>query len=119
MKNNPVMPFVLIMVMGIALMFTLSFFALNQEAADGEEGGESNGEQVAGTPEELYQSAGCISCHGGNYEGVGSFPTLTGVGDKLSSDEIKDLLRNGKGVMPGGLVPEEQLDGMTEWLSSF
>ena len=105
--------------MGIVLMFGLSFVGLNQEAANGEDGGESNGEQVAGTPEELYQAAGCIGCHGGNYEGVGSFPALTGVGDKLSADEIKELLRNGKGSMPGGLVPEDQLDGMTEWLSSL
>ena len=119
MKNNPVIPFVLIMVMGIALMFTLSFVGINQETADGEDSGESNGEQVAGTPEELYQSAGCIGCHGGNYEGVGSFPALTDVGDRLSADEIKDILRNGKGAMPSGLVPEEQLDGMTEWLSSL
>ncbi|MBD3107590.1 cytochrome c [Bacillus sp. AGMB 02131] len=118
MKNNPVIPFVLIMVMGIALMFTLSFVGLNQEAATEEEGG-SNGEQVAGTPEELYQSAGCINCHGGNQEGMGGFPALTGVGDKLSADEIKEILRNGKGSMPGGLVPEEQIDSMTEWLSSL
>lgn len=119
MKNNPVMPFVLIMVMGIALMFTLSFVGLNQEAATEEEGGESNGEQVAGTPEELYQSAGCINCHGGNYEGVGGFPSLTGVGEKLSADEIKEILRNGKGSMPAGLVPEEQIDSVAEWLSSL
>ena len=121
MKRNPIMPFVLIMVMGIGLMFFLSFKGLGdakQVADEGKEGkGGAKTEQTASSPEEIYK-ASCIGCHGGAYEG-GMGPALKGIGEKVSADEIKDTLKNGRGAMPPGLVPDEKVDEMTKWLSEL
>lgn len=130
MNRNPIVPYILIMALGIGLIFFMSLHGLdNQEeiAADqeqGEEGGETaDGGEEGGDeassgdfdPEALAQGK-CVSCHGQNYEGsVG--PSLVGL--DASADEVKDVLKNGKGSMPGGLVPDENLDAMAEWVLSL
>jgi cytochrome c550 len=120
MNRNPIVPFILIMVFGIGLMFFLSFKGLgdHEEVAKEAEGGEEKTEEVASAnPEDLYKSAGCIGCHGDAYQGV-SGPTLKGL--TYSKDEIKDILLNGKGTgMPAGLVQGEQADAMAEWLTTL
>ncbi|WP_077214002.1 cytochrome c550 [Bacillus dakarensis] len=120
MNRNPIIPFVLIMVIGIAAMFLMSFKGLGdmEEIAAEQEGGGEQTDTAAATPEELYQQAGCIGCHGGDYSG-GVGPALIGVGDKLSPEEIQDILVNGKGSMPGGLVTAEQAPEMAEWLAGL
>ncbi len=119
MNRNPLIPFLLIAVLGIGLMFLLSFKGIGDHeelASGGEE--EPKTEDVANaTPEEIYQQ-NCISCHGENYEG-GAGPALTGVGEKLGVDEIKTTIQQGRGIMPGGLVPDEKLDEMAEWVSQI
>lgn len=110
------MPYVWIMVLGIGLMFGLGFKGLSdakQIASKGEndEQVENSGDAVAG-PEEIYAGK-CSSCHGDQYQGVVG-PALTNL--TLSEGEIKDILVNGKGSMPGNLVPDDQLDEMTAWL---
>jgi cytochrome c550 len=122
MNRNPIVPFILIMVFGIGLMFFLSFKGLgdHEELAKEAEGGDEKTEEVASAnPEDLYKSAGCIGCHGDAYQGV-SGPKLVGIGEKYSKDEIKDILVNGKGSgMPGGLVQGEQADAVAEWLTTL
>jgi cytochrome c550 len=118
MMRNPVIPFILIMVLGIGLVVMLSIMGLGdaEEAAKEKEGGgEETTEQTVATPEELYQDAGCIGCHGGNFEGV-SGPSLLGVGDRLSVDEVKDVIANGRGTMPPNLIAAENLDAMAEYI---
>ncbi len=119
MNRNPLIPFFLIMVLGIGLMFAFSFIGLNnqEELAKGEDAGETTEDVASATPEEIYQKS-CLSCHGQNYEG-GVGPALTGIGDRLSSDDIKSVLQNGRGAMPGGLVPDEKLDEMAQWVSEL
>lgn len=121
MKRNPIIPFLLIMVLGISAMFLMSFKGIGdmkEIASEKEDGGEKT-EETAAAPEELYQQKGCVACHGSDYQGVGSNPALIGVGDRLSHDEIADILVNGKGTMPQGLLTEEQAPEMAEWLSSL
>ncbi|WP_213422283.1 cytochrome c551 [Bhargavaea massiliensis] len=78
---------------------------------------ESAGESASGVdPEQVVQQK-CISCHGENLEGQGNFPALNDVGSRLSKDEIHDIIENGKGAMPGGLVQGEELDAVAQWLS--
>lgn len=115
LKRNALFPYLLIGIFGIGLVFALSFIGLHQgnEQASGDE--EETVE--AGNPEEIY-AQNCLSCHGENYEG-GAGPELLEVDARLSNDEIKDILQNGKGIMPGGLVPEESLDDMVEWIISL
>jgi cytochrome c550 len=117
MNRNPVIPYILIFVFGIGLMFLLSFKGLGDmdELAKEKEGGTET-EQVARGPEEIYNS--CIGCHGDQYQG-GMGPALTGVGDRLSQDEIKEIVVNGKGAMPGGMVKPEEADAMAEWLANI
>ncbi|MBT2754700.1 cytochrome c [Mesobacillus foraminis] len=120
MNRNPIIPFVLIMVFGIGLMFLLSFKGVgdSKEMAKEQEGGGENTEEVAdASPEELYQQS-CIGCHGDQMQGV-SGPALKTVGSKYSKDEIQEILVNGlPGGMPGGLVPGNE-EKVAQWLSEM
>lgn len=119
MNRNPLIPFALISIIGIILMFTLSFKGLGDHKELAEGGGEKKQEAAAAKPEEIYSQAGCIGCHGADYSG-GAGPALKGIGDKYKVDQIKDILVNGKGSgMPGGLVPAEKVDEMAEWVSKI
>ncbi|WP_409270684.1 cytochrome c550 [Neobacillus sp. SCS-31] len=117
MNRNPVIPFILIMAMGIGLMFLLSFKGLGdmKEIADGDKkGGEKS--EVAATPEDLYQQKGCIGCHGNELQGT-SGPKLADVGSRLDEAGIKEVILNGKGSMPGGLAKGEEADALAKWLA--
>ena len=124
MQRNPIIPFILIMAFGIGLIFFLSIDGVGnkQEIASehSEESGEGGGDDQASAgefdPEALAQQK-CINCHGNTYEGQGSFPSL--VATQLSEEEIQDVLANGKGTMPGGLVPQENLEEMAAWVKSL
>lgn len=120
MNRNPIVPFILIMVFGIALMFFLSFKGLgdHEQLASDAEGGEEEAktEEVASNPEDIYKQT-CAGCHGNQYEG-GMGPSLKGIGK--SKDEIKEILLNGTpGGMPAGLVQGEQADAVAEWVSTL
>ncbi|MFJ8063027.1 cytochrome c550 [Psychrobacillus sp. NPDC096426] len=121
MKKNPIIPFILIMAFGIGLIFFLSMEGVsNKEEIAATEEAANGGGETASTggfdPAEFAQGK-CISCHGSNFEGQGNFPSL--VATTLSEDEIKDILANGKGMMPGGLVPAEDIDAMAAWVKSL
>ena len=121
LKRNPIIPFVLIMVAGVGLMFLLSFQGLgdaDELAKEAEGGAEENPTEVAdATPEELYQQT-CIGCHGDQMQG-GAGPALNTVGSKLSKEEIQEILVSGtSGGMPGGLVKGNE-EKMAEWLSAM
>ncbi len=121
MNRNPLIPFLLIAVLGIGLMFLLSFKGLGDHEKLANGGEEEKAEDLANaTPEELYQQAGCIGCHGENYQGQGSAPSLIGAGERLGVDGIKKTIQEGRGAMPGGLIQDaEQLDKMAEWVSKL
>lgn len=124
MNRNPLIPFLLIAVFGLGLMFFLSLDGIDnaKEIAEEEKAaeGEGGGETAAGgefDPEAHYQQS-CIGCHGSSYEG-GAGPSLVGVGEKLSQEEIQDIVVNGKGGMPPGLVPQENAEAMAAWLAEI
>lgn len=121
MKKNPVIPFIIIMVFGIGLMFLLSFKGLGdmKEVAK-EKGGGSGSEKTetaATNPEDIYKQT-CVGCHGDQYQGVVG-PSLKGIGSKISKEEIMSAITKGKGNMPPGLVPEEQAAAMADWVSKI
>ncbi|TFD92315.1 cytochrome c550 [Jeotgalibacillus sp. R-1-5s-1] len=124
MNKNPIIPFLLIMVLGFGVVFFMSVQGLDdsEEMAQEEEGGGEGegGGEAAGDfdPEATYQNA-CISCHGENYEGGSGFPSLVGVGERLSVDEIANILVNGQGAMPAGLVEESNAQAMAEWVAEI
>ncbi|WP_391120428.1 cytochrome c551 [Psychrobacillus sp. L3] len=68
-------------------------------------------------PEKIVQ-AKCTTCHGGNLQGQGGTPNLMTVGSRLSKDEILNVLKNGRGGMPGGLVSGDEAEAVATWLSN-
>ncbi|MEH7302080.1 cytochrome c550 [Neobacillus drentensis] len=121
MKRNPVIPFILIMVFGLVLVFVMSFKGLGDMKEVASEKGEGNGsektEVAASKPEDIYKQT-CVACHGDQYQGVVG-PTLKGVGGKYSKDQLMEIVTKGKGNMPAGLVPQEQAAAMADWLANI
>ncbi|MBM7716286.1 cytochrome c550 [Siminovitchia sp. FSL H7-0308] len=117
MKRNPLVPYYLIMALGLVLVFFLGIKGLGdaKEIAKEKEGGGKEEVAAEFEPEE-YANKACISCHGENLEG-GSAPTLHGTG--LSKEEVADILANGRGAMPPGLVPAENIEEMAEWVANL
>ena len=126
MKKNPVIPYALIAVLGIVLVIVISVVGINQrEAIEGDDEGEEteeqsndDGEEGGGEtddPEAIFQDT-CATCHGDDLSGDMG-PNLQEVGSRHSEDEIKDIVMNGKGQMPSGLVEEDQADALAEWLA--
>src|SRR5690554_845351 len=114
--------------MGTSLVFALAACGGGDDAAEEpadnntgtEEPADTGGETAsAGNGEELYTAKNCASCHGQNLEGMGdAFPALTDVGSRLSQDEIKEVIQNGRGAMPAQNVTEEEATALSEWLAS-
>jgi len=67
-----------------------------------------------GFVEALYQ-AQCAVCHGFDKQGAPpEFPALTNVSEGLSADEIENIIRKGKGRMPGfPVLAPEAVVGLT------
>ncbi|MFY4774901.1 cytochrome c550 [Metabacillus sp. RGM 3146] len=116
MKRNPLVPFALIAILGIGLIFLFSFKGLadNKKLAGKEEKPKTT-DIANASPDEIYKQ-NCLQCHGDKYQG-GVGPKLAGI--KASPDEIKNQIKNGGGGMPAGLVPPEKLDAMTKWVSNL
>lgn len=118
MNRNPIIPFVLIMVIGVAAMFLMSFKGLGdmeEIAAEEENGGAPTEETAEAGPEDTYAQT-CAACHGGNLEGAVG-PALKGTA--LSQEELVDIITNGKGTsMPGGLIAGQEA-AMAEWIKGL
>jgi len=129
MQKNAIVPYILIMAFGIGLIFFLSLEGVGNEAeiaeehaaeeGGGEEAAEGEGGEEAASGDfdpAATAEASCVSCHGSSYEG-GVGPSL--VATELGQEEIEEILINGKGTMPAGLVPEENVSAMAEWVLSL
>jgi len=93
---------------GAALVLGACGGGNNDNAGEGE---------TAGVDADKVYQANCATCHGGNLEGRGNAPALANIGSKLSESEIRDIIENGKGGMPGGLIKGEELDAVSKWLA--
>lgn len=67
---------------------------------------------------DYMKKAGCLNCHASDLKGQ-SGPSLRGIGDTLSKDDILDILHNGKGNMPPmkDAASEEELNHIADWLA--
>lgn len=126
MKNNPIIPYILIMAFGIGLIFFMSLEGAgnkeeiaegHEEEATTEEGGaaEEGGATAEGANGEELVSA-CIGCHGGDLTG-GMGPKIAG----LDAEHIKDVLANGiEGTpMTPGLKTGAEAEAIAEYISSL
>ena len=111
MKNNPVIPYILIMAFGIGLIF---FLSLEGAGHNEEAGGEADS-----TADDAKLVQSCISCHGGNLEGIdGLGPTLIG----QEADYIVDVLVNGlegSQYMKPGMKSEAEAKAIAEYISTL
>ena len=118
--KNPIVPFLLIFALGIGLIFFMSLYGLDKkEEIAGDANGEATDEVVDADFDAADVAQGkCISCHGGDLEGGmgGAAPALAGT--TLSQDELVDIMVNGQGAMPAGLVPGHEAE-MAEYLLSL
>jgi len=118
MKRN-VLPFGIIAIVGIfaaVIVFYIGVDQRNDIASGGNnDNGNANTEEVTNDPEAIFANQ-CASCHGDDLSG-GAGPDLTAVGSSLSADDIKDVIDNGQGTMPGGLVQGEEAELLAEWIS--
>ncbi|MFS0722626.1 c-type cytochrome [Paenibacillus sp. 1P07SE] len=66
-------------------------------------------------------AASCLQCHGSDMKGMpgAGIPSLRGVGDKLTEEQIADIITNGQGAMPSQAdqFSTEEIDQIANWLS--
>jgi cytochrome c551 len=86
----------------------------SEPAETPDSGGSSDESSI--DPEQVVQQ-NCISCHGENLEGAGNFPALNDVGARLSEEEIRGVIDNGRGAMPPDIIEGEEADAVAKWLS--
>ena len=131
MNKNPIIPFLLIIFLGVGLVFLLSSQGANQEeegeevaTEEGSEGGGEEGSEEGGDgassgdvdAEGIVQNS-CASCHGEDFSG-GMGPALAGT--SLGEDEFTDIVRNGQGSMPAfdeSQVSDEEMTALYEFFS--
>lgn len=65
--------------------------------------------------EELYKQK-CASCHAQDLSG-GVGPELTSIGNQMSAEEIEQIIIEGQGSMPGGLLTGDDAKVVAEWLA--
>ena len=61
----------------------------------------------------------CSSCHGADLKGdhSGTFPSLVNISDRMTEEELQQLLKKGRGMMPAfAHISEEERDGIISFL---
>jgi quinoprotein glucose dehydrogenase len=74
--------------------------------------------EVAGLGGRIY-AVNCAACHGADRRGgsQAAFPNLEQIKDKLSREDIKTLVRSGRGFMPSfGHLKEEEKEALVDYL---
>ncbi len=62
----------------------------------------------------------CARCHGGELQGLGAIPELQNVKDRLSQDEIAQVILKGKGAMPGmPNLSEDEISDISKFLKGI
>jgi cytochrome c551 len=98
------------------LKIAMEIMLVKTQAASTESTGETTTAN-AGDAEKMYEQK-CSACHGGGREGIVG-PPLSAIGAKLSKDDIKSIILNGKqGGMPAGLASDDIASKIAEWLAN-
>ena len=84
---------------------------------DSESGSETTEDGATADASEQVAQQRCATCHGGNLQGMGKIPALNNIGSRLSEEEILNVIENGQGTMPGGLVTGEEAEALAAWLA--
>lgn len=123
MNKNPIVPFLLIIFLGVGLVFLLSGLGATdsgEEDVATEEGTEESGGEEASSGDvdaEGIARDNCASCHGQDFSG-GMGPALAGT--SLAEEEFTTTVREGQGSMPAfttDQVADEELTALYEFFS--
>ena len=60
----------------------------------------------------------CIVCHGGDLGGQGNTPAIADAGSHYTEEEILNIIENGKGGMPAGVLKGDEAKAAAEWLAT-
>lgn len=82
----------------------------DKDSSTGGETAEPNGEKI------VKQS--CATCHGGKLQGA-SAPALDKLGAKYSEEEILDIILNGMGKMPPGIIKGAEAEAAAQYLAGL
>lgn len=117
MRNNPVVPYILIMVFGIGLIFFLSLHGTgNKEEIAADKNGEATTEESSGGDDGKALVQTCTTCHGGDLKGnIG--PNLL----EQDPDHIVDVLVNGiEGTpMTPGMKTEAEAKQIADYIQTL
>jgi len=127
MNRNPVIPFILIIFLGIGLVFLLSSQGATSDQGEEEQtaseeggGGEEGGGEGASSGDfdaEGFARDNCASCHGQDFSG-GMGPALAGT--SLAEEDFTTVVREGRGQMPSfsqDQIADEDLTALYEFMA--
>lgn len=100
----------------IILAGFLVFLLFYYEGPGNAAGETSGGETASAEKAEEIASTNCMSCHGENLKG-GAGPALNKIGSKYAQGDIENIIKNGKGAMPAGVITPEEAKIVAEWLA--
>lgn len=73
---------------------------------------------------QAYSKASCLQCHGADLKGKSGMPSLRGIGEVHTKEEIVEIIKNGFGGMApqydaniNAGMTEDELDQLAQWLS--
>ncbi|MGE8000121.1 cytochrome c551 [Lysinibacillus sp. NPDC093190] len=78
----------------------------------------TEGTKTAASDGETIAMKSCISCHGGELQGQNNAPQINNAGSRFSEAEILDIIKNGKGTMPPGIVKGADAEAVAKWLAT-
>jgi len=81
---------------------------------------ESDSPETGMTRAEQIYSMNCAVCHGSNRTGVqhGANPSLVDIGDRMSNEELHDVIMDGRGVMPPfNFLADEEVEALIAFLN--
>jgi cytochrome c551 len=99
----------------LGTMLVLAACGGEKEQGSSNDGGTSDTVNVSNA-EKIYNQK-CSNCHGGDLKG-GVGPNLTAIGATLSQEEIENVIANGQGAMPNGLIKGAEATAVAEWLAA-
>lgn len=105
-------PFYFIMLGGFIFFLALVFLVGAKEEPKEEA---APAEEVQFDPAAQFAQS-CAGCHGKDLQGMGNAPSLIGI--TLSTEEVMDIMANGRGQMPKGMFTgsDEEKRALAEWI---
>ncbi len=78
----------------------------------------TTGTKTTASDGETIAMKSCITCHGGELQGQGNAPKISDVGSRMTEAEILNVIENGKGTMPAGVVKGADAEAVAKWLAT-